>query len=132
MLKDQIFAALRRAYEEAGTQEELQKKTGVSRAQIARLLSGERSCGKIYAETLERLFPKMAVYLYPDEQPCSNNSATIPDAITRRVVHLMSDLDEDGKAECLELVAAAATVHRIKNKRKTSPPEAQEKSSLAG
>ena len=130
MLKDKIFAALRRAYEEAGTQEELQKKTGVARAQIARLLSGERSCGKIYAETLERLFPHMEICFYPDERQTITPSMS--DVFLRNIAKHMANMDEDRKADCLAAIVALAASSGSIAVRVPQPEESPQKSKLAG
>ena len=61
MTEADVLAALREAYQRAGTQSALAQKTGISQGRIADYLNGRYSIGNMSISTLFKLFPEISI-----------------------------------------------------------------------
>ncbi len=61
--------ALERAIDLAGNMRRLSERTGVNYATINKFYNGQQDIANIPLATMEKLFPAMRIYCFPDEAP---------------------------------------------------------------
>ncbi|OGV45187.1 MAG: hypothetical protein A2017_06510 [Lentisphaerae bacterium GWF2_44_16] len=88
-----IRSAIRRAYHEAGTQEALERKTGVAQGILTRYLSGSRDADNMRVSTLRKLFPEMKICFFRDEQLSGRYPETVQEIIS--IVEKMNQSEQN-------------------------------------
>ena len=115
----EISDAVRRAVDQAGSQSELSRKTGVSQGTISDICSVNRRRNNFARGTFLSLYPYLRPYLPESYAP---SSATVQvmraadgDFIFARITEIYARLD---RAERAELLAAAERIAERKEERK--------------
>lgn len=109
MLEQKLKSAFKKALESAGTQKELEKRTGVKQGEITYYVSGKRKLMNMGVASMEKLFPEMQITFFRDELPMAVNSDLSP--VTQQIVQIVQKLDITEQAHLLAALAARYPQH---------------------
>ena len=111
-IEKKILDSLKKAYENAGTQKELEQKTGIAQALIGKFLNKQRDTGNMRVSTLSKLFPEMEITFFRNERKAVTSDLS---PMAKRVISQLNNLDDESQLDALtyisELKGRAAAKH---------------------
>lgn len=101
MVESDILAALREAYQRAGTQGGLARMAGVSQGRIADYLNERCSIGNMTISVFLRLFPNVAIDFFG-----GRSANPVNDLLQEQLLEIFDSLDDRSKVRLIAMAAA--------------------------